>query len=431
MKLVVCLAAALLLPAQTELDRLFDSAKEARAQGRLSEAERLLRLGLAEAEKLPDDPRLPQVAQQLADLLRVQGKPAEAAPLYRKTLPIEEKRLGPDNTGLIPLLTHLAWTVSRTEPIETEALLKRALSIQEKASPDAPFAPELGEPIRNLAAWYQAVGQFREAETLFLRGLIIREKASGPAHADLVPDLNRLAFIFNAQKKLGEAEYFYVRSLGIAQNSLSAEHPQLTATLDGLAALYRDQRRFPEAEPLMRRAIANRETTLGPSHPEVASALDGLAWVLFAQRKFVDAESSYTRSLAIWETVLGPDHPSVATSLDNLAVLYATQEKFDQAGPLYRRALAIREKETVASLNNLAMVQAARGETEEARGLYALALTIGEKGFGAESQAILPTLETYASLLRQLDRKAEADRIEARIKTIRGSASQPESRPRE
>lgn len=428
MKLVVCLAAASALHAQTPLERLAESAKEARAQGRLSEVERLLQLALAEAEKMPDDPWLPQVAQQLADVLRVQGKAAEAGPVYRRTLAIEEKRRGPGDPGLIPLLTHLAWTISRTEPIETELLLKRALAIREKASPENPFAPELGDPIRHLAAWHQAVGQFSEAEALFLRGLMIRERASGPAHPDLVPDLNRLASVFIAQKKLGEAEYFYMRSLGIAQNSLAPEHPQVTATLDGLAALYRDQRRFPEAESLMRRAVVNRESTLGPSHPEVASALDGLAWVLFAQKKYGDAEDGYKRSLAIWETVLGPEHPSVATSLDNLAVLYATQERFDQAAPLYRRALAIREKQTVASLNNLGLVQAMRGEAEEARGLYALALTVGETGFGRESQAILPTLDNYAALLRRLDRKAEAGKMEIRMRAIRRLAN-PESRP--
>jgi tetratricopeptide (TPR) repeat protein len=81
---------------------------------------------------------------------RIQGRYAEAEPLYKRGLAITEKALGPDH-------------------------------------------PHVGAALNNLAALYFDQGRYAEAELLFRRDLIIAEKALGPDHLDVAQSLRRSA----------------------------------------------------------------------------------------------------------------------------------------------------------------------------------------------------------------------------------------------
>ena len=75
----------------------------------------------------------------LAALYGAQGKYTEAEPLYKRSLQIREKALGPDH-------------------------------------------PDVGQSMNNLALLYEAQGKYAEAEPLYKRALAIVEKAVGPDH---------------------------------------------------------------------------------------------------------------------------------------------------------------------------------------------------------------------------------------------------------
>ncbi len=77
-----------------------------------------------------------------AELYRDQGKYAEAEPLYRRALAIDEKALGPEH-------------------------------------------PDVGQSLNNLAEGYHSQGRYAEAEPLYKRALAIFEKALGPEHPDV------------------------------------------------------------------------------------------------------------------------------------------------------------------------------------------------------------------------------------------------------
>ena len=63
---------------------------------------------------------------------------------------------------------------------EADPLFKRALAIDEKAL--GPEHPDVGQSLNNLAAVYLYQGRYGEAEPLFKRALAIDEKALGPDH---------------------------------------------------------------------------------------------------------------------------------------------------------------------------------------------------------------------------------------------------------
>ena len=85
-----------------------DAGTEAYEQGNYTEAEKLFVAALKEAEKFgPQDPRLATSLNNLANLYNTQGKYGEADPLYKRSLEIWEKALGPDHPSVATSLENL------------------------------------------------------------------------------------------------------------------------------------------------------------------------------------------------------------------------------------------------------------------------------------------------------------------------------------
>ena len=91
---------------------------------------------------VPIIPMLRRSLNNLASLYRAQGRYADAEPLYKRSLAIREKTLGPDH-------------------------------------------PDVAVSLNNLALLYQAQGRYADAEPFYKRSLAIREKALGPDHPDV------------------------------------------------------------------------------------------------------------------------------------------------------------------------------------------------------------------------------------------------------
>ena len=170
---------------------------------------------------------------------------------------------------------------------EAEPLLKWALDIQEKAL--GPDHPNVARSLNNLADIYSNQGKYAEAEPLYKRSLAIREKTFGPDHPNVADSLRSLALLYWNQGRYAEAEPLYKRSLAIREKIFGPELTQVAVSLNDLAAIYCDEGRYEEAEPLFQRALAIREKTTGPRSREAASAVRVLAACEFKERKFSDA----------------------------------------------------------------------------------------------------------------------------------------------
>lgn len=92
----------------------------------------------------------------------------------------------------------------------------------------------------------------------------------------------------------------------------------------------------------------------------------------------------------ILEYTLGPEHPDVARSLNRLADGYVAVGDIIRAEPLYQRAVTIREKT-----------------------------------LGPQHPDVATTLESYAALLRKMNREVEAEEMEARARAITSVRSKP------
>lgn len=365
------------LAGEAEWQAHMDAGRSAHQRGNYEAAAKRYADALAEAEAFGEaDQRLALTINQLAFSLEDQGRYVDAETLYRRSLAILEKALGPDH-------------------------------------------PNVGMSLNNLAALYKAQGRYAEAEPLNRRSLTIQEKARGPEHPDVAYPLNNLASLYERQGRYAEAEPLYRRSLAIFEKAVGSDHPNVGTTLGNLAGLYRVQGRYAEAEPLYRRALVIKEKALGPEHPDVAYPLENLAELYVSQGRYAEAEPLFGRSLAIFEKALGPDHPNVGTVLNNLALLYHAQGRYAEAVQLFRRIWEIAEKDprllekasSWSLLNNLALNLQSQGLYAEAAPAFQMALEIAEKALGPDHLDVGKTLNNLARMYTLQGRYAEAEAL--------------------
>ncbi len=113
---------------------------EAYQQGNYPEAEKQLAAAVKEAERFgPQDPRLATSINNLAGLHLVQGKYAEAEPLFKRALTIGEKALGPEHPDVATALENYADLLRETgRGTEAAKMEARAEAIRVKQAKESP-----------------------------------------------------------------------------------------------------------------------------------------------------------------------------------------------------------------------------------------------------------------------------------------------------
>ena len=228
---------------------------------------------------------------------------------------------------------------ARSLPAQAEPLYRRALAIDEASY--GPEHPDVARDLNNLAELLRATNRLADAEPLYRRARAINEATFGPDHPKVATCLNNLALLLVDTGRTVEAEPLLRQALTIAEASFGPYHATVAIRLNNLAGLLWATNRLTAAEPLMCRALAIDEATFGPDHPNMAVRLNNLGGFLRYSSRVAEAEPLYRRALAIDEASFGPNHPNVAIRLNNLAELLGAMNRLAEAEPLMRRHLAI------------------------------------------------------------------------------------------
>jgi tetratricopeptide (TPR) repeat protein len=289
-----------------------------------------------------------RLMNQLGLLLNEKALHAEAEPLMRRALAIDEKSFGPDHPKVTIRLNNLSTLLQATNRFnEAESLLRRVVDTSEKVERETgKMHPSFASVLSNLAALLQATNRLDEAEPLMRRALAIDEKTFGPDHPKVAIRLNNLSTLLQATNRFDEAEPLMRRMVSIFEKSFGPDHPNVATALNNLAQLLQDTDRLDEAEPLMRRALAIDEKTFGPDHPKVAIRLNNLATMLAATNRLDEAEPLMRRHVAIFVEFTrrtGHRHPHLDTAFENYAELLAemskSQAEIEAACAEFRRPL--------------------------------------------------------------------------------------------
>jgi tetratricopeptide (TPR) repeat protein len=234
------------------------------SRGKYGEAESCLRRAIDIQEKAlgVDHPAIARSLEELGRFFSTSGFFQESEPFYRRSLEIREQKLGkdhPDTIGsfLAVLVSSLIKNPQRFE--EFEARCRNELDESEKKW--GPDHPKTAANLITLAELYFLWQRYEDAEPLFRRALVIREKAQG--QETIIHILMRLARIYNEENKPELVEPLYRRVLEIKEQTLGKDHPSIAESLHLLAERCESRGEYGEAEALYLRALEIDEQALG------------------------------------------------------------------------------------------------------------------------------------------------------------------------
>jgi tetratricopeptide (TPR) repeat protein len=127
---------------------------------------------------------------------------------------------------------------------DAEPLMRRALAIDEASF--GPDHPRVARDLNNLAQLLQATNRLSDAEPLYRRALAVDEANFRSDHPNVANDLNNLAQLLQATNRLSDAEPLMRRNLEIFLQftaSTGYEHPYLRAAIANYAVLLREMGR--------------------------------------------------------------------------------------------------------------------------------------------------------------------------------------------
>jgi len=156
---------------------------------------------------------------------------------------------------------------------EAEPLLKRALKINEKIV-GSRHDQEVADTLLSLAVCARMLGRTTEAVKLLRRCIAIDERIYGPEHYNTANPIFQLAICYQQEAKYVEAEQLYKHSLALWEE-YDPNDIIVAKNLKMLADFYISQNLYPKAEPLLKRAlaIAEKNKIKGPELAEYRNAL--------------------------------------------------------------------------------------------------------------------------------------------------------------
>jgi tetratricopeptide (TPR) repeat protein len=238
------------------------------AEGDLAGAEDAFVAAIAEAERGGGDPlQLASSLGNLAQLKYQQKDHLRAEELFRRSLELREQSLGSDHPSVLTSINNLAALyVSRGALDEAEPLLKRAMGASAKRVESA--QTDLGVNLNNLARLYFKRGDYRQAEPL-LTQLLTLKRPYGPEHPEVATVLVSLAKVRHALGKPDQAERLWRRVLIVRERQLPASDPAVLQAMDGLSDSLAALGKHAAALDLRERGLKAREETMGADHPTV------------------------------------------------------------------------------------------------------------------------------------------------------------------
>lgn len=216
-----------------------------------------------------------------------------------------------------------------------------------------PFAKNIAEKINigesieqvkfmdRFAFLLQYKGEYKKAEELYKKVLLIREKVLGKEHIDTATSYNDLAVVYNGQGKYNEAEILYKKALLIYRKVLGERHLYAATTYNNLAMLYRNLGNYNKAKNLCKKCLQIREKLLGENHQDTTNSYISLAVIYESMGKYEEAIELYQKSLRIREKLLGEGHTDIATIYNNLAKICKRQGKYKVSLSYYYKAYII------------------------------------------------------------------------------------------
>jgi hypothetical protein len=223
-----------------------------------------------------------------------------------------------------------------------------------------------------------------------------------------------------------KAEQAFVKALREAE-SFGPGDIRVGSTLNTLGLVYRAEKKYSEAEAAYRRALVIMEAAYGESI-DVGNINFNIAGVMFDQGHYAEALPNLGKTLAIYERLLGATSLKTAAALCMEGDAYRLTKRYPEAEAALRRCGDIREMDSglesndlADALYSLAQTLVLEGKFSAAEARFSLVEKIREKTLGITNPLLAQTMEDHASVLKELGREKEAEKLITIATAIRRS----------
>ena len=377
------------------LIHLFNVSDPSEARGNSITAREILDQGAQQVEtKLTNQPLVQaRLLATIGSVYQTLGLYPQAEKLLDKSIAIRRQALGPKNPELLNSMNQLA-RVLRQEGklLAAEALLRNACAIDQST-----FGPENPTTLAcnlEMADLFHELGHLPESEKLRRETLEIQKRVLGPEHPDTLTTMSNLGSTLGEEGRLPEAEAQLRQTLELRRKVLGADHPETLRTAYVLASYLAADDHLQEAEALQRETLEVRKRVLGDRHPDTLATMDSLASILQSEDHNDEAEKLRRAVVDVQKSVLGPEHPSTLFTMAELGNTLSEEHRFKDAEALLRETLAIQQRvegenhpDTAMTKYNLACNAALAGNKSEALALLKDALDHGLSPLNREHMA--------------------------------------------
>jgi tetratricopeptide (TPR) repeat protein/predicted Ser/Thr protein kinase len=263
---------------------------------------------------------------------------------------------------------------------------------------------------------YGALGQARQADTLFEQAVALTRTLPGDVDADLAGALTDWAGNLLVQSKMAQAEPLLREAIERLRRR-DPDDPRVLHPLQSLGRVYTFTGRRAEAGTTLRETLAIAIRHYGAGSWQVANAYDDLGYELLRQGDLPGADSAIGAALATWRGTLEPHNPTLLWTLSNLSAVREAQGNDAEAERLLREVIAGQRRvypqghsalaHSVAWLGSLL---AKRGRYAEAESLTAPAVDMHRALLGPDNDHVARLVENLAGFQYRLGRFAAAEK---------------------
>ncbi|MEU4564696.1 FxSxx-COOH system tetratricopeptide repeat protein, partial [Actinoplanes sp. NPDC023936] len=274
-------------------------------------------------------------------------EPAEIG-MHRLVQAVVQARLNPEDekrwAGAAVDLIRGSFPNDSWEPArwpQCQRLLPQVLAVAEHAERLQVGGEHAGWLLDRSSTYLRERGQYRQAEPLARRALVLTVTALGADHQETAWRRDELGRVLKDLGRLDDARTEYEQALAIGLAALDPDHPTIGTLRGNLGGVLQALGRLDDARTELEQALAIGLAALGPGHPDIGTRRGNLGSVLQALGRLDDARTEYEQALTISLAALGPDHPTIGIWHGNLGSVLQALGRLDDARTEYEQALTI------------------------------------------------------------------------------------------
>jgi MinD-like ATPase involved in chromosome partitioning or flagellar assembly/tetratricopeptide (TPR) repeat protein len=379
-----------------------------RSQGRYAEARELNTATLAEQTRLlgEDHPHTLMTAGSLGGDLRAIGRYREALEMDQRTYPAWTALYGEDHQRTLSAANNLATSLRLSGDV-TAALRVDSETYERRRTALGPHDLWTLSSARGIAHDLLEAGQYAEAMARMEETHRLTAKALGADSPDALAAQVLFGIALRSTGRLAEADKAFQAALGMLTRRFGPSSSEVLACRLSNAANLLTMDRFEEATTDTRQVLAAYSERLGSRHPHTLVCQVNLAAVLRNTHRD-EALAAIRESVTGLADVLGDDHPYTLAAQMSYGTLLADQGDLGQAEQLYvrtvealARVLGPGHPDTLRCRANLLLTREQLGDHTASAHCSA---TINQlAGLLGEGHPTIGTLRSGRKLVRALD----------------------------